>query len=82
MKKYVYWGLQWFLAISIIAGGWYGSTVIYNKGIDEGIKRYHSQCFNIGGFIISKIDRSTVQCRGLGIIPKEEMDRINETPTT
>ena len=44
----------------------------HKNGVLEGIKAYHQQCFEVGGFIISDTGQ-VVACGGQGNIPKEEL---------
>jgi len=47
-------------------------------GITEGIKAYHDQCYNIGGYIIDNVG-NVVACMGQGTIPKEELKNFKST---
>ena len=43
-----------------------------------GMKAYHDQCYNIGGYIIDNVG-NVVACMGQGTIPKEELKNFKST---
>ena len=49
-----------------------------NSGMLEGIKAYHQQCFEVGGYIISDTGE-VVACKGQGVVPKEELKHFKST---
>jgi hypothetical protein len=49
----------------------------YNIGLNEGIDKYHGQCFHIGGIIIDN-DGRAIGCTPLGQISREEMQRYKD----
>ncbi len=49
----------------------------YRAGVAEGIDKYHSQCFNMGGYIIDDTGR-VVQCAPLTIIPRQELPALRD----
>ena len=56
------------------------ATYHYSKeaGMLEGIKAYHSQCFEVGGYIIGDTGE-VVACKGQGVVPKEELKHFKST---
>ena len=63
----------------IILTACYGA---YKHGTDvgmmEGIKAYHEQCFEVGGYIVSP-EGNVVMCQPQGTIPKEELKNFKST---
>ena len=62
---------------------WLGSNYAVYKfaganGATKGIKAYHAQCYNIGGYIIDD-QGHVVVCMGQGQIPKEELPNFKST---
>jgi hypothetical protein len=49
----------------------------YNAGVLEGIKAYHQQCFEVGGYIIGDTGQ-VVACGGQGTIPKDELKNFKD----
>jgi len=50
----------------------------YKNGVLDGIKAYHNQCFEVGGYIIDE-QGQVVACKGQGDIPKEELKNFKST---
>lgn len=50
----------------------------HKNGVLEGIRAYHSQCFEVGGYIIDE-QGQVVACKGQGNIPKEELKNFKST---
>lgn len=50
----------------------------YKNGVLDGIKAYHNQCFEVGGYIIDE-QGQVVTCKGQGHIPKEELKNFKST---
>jgi hypothetical protein len=44
----------------------------------DGIKAYHAQCYEIGGYIIGDTGE-VVACMGQGTVPKEELKHFKST---
>ena len=58
----------------------YAAVFHYSKeyGVLEGVKAYHKQCFEIGGYIISDVGE-VVSCKGQGKVPKDELPNFKST---
>jgi hypothetical protein len=74
---------QQIIAALLVVVGWLGSNYVvyhYSKeaGMLEGIKAYHAQCFEVGGYIISDTGE-VVACKGQGVVPKEELKHFKST---
>lgn len=74
---------QKIIAAVLVALCWLGSNyIVYsyskNAGMLEGIRAYHSQCFEVGGYIIDE-QGQVVACKGQGNIPKEELKNFKST---
>lgn len=56
------------------------ATYYYSKeaGMMDGIKAYHKQCYEVGGYIIDDVG-NVVACMGQGTIPKEELKHFKST---
>lgn len=50
----------------------------HQEGLLEGIKAYHQQCFNVGGYVIDDTGH-VVMCQGQGVVPKEELKNFKST---
>ena len=50
----------------------------HNKGALEGIKAYHQQCYEIGGFVVDDQGK-VVACQGQGTIPQENLKHFKST---
>lgn len=74
--KSVFIGVSIFVAIvaSDVFAYYWGNKV----GVLEGIKAYHQQCFEVGGYIISDTGQ-VVSCWGQGTIPKEELKNFKSS---
>lgn len=58
------------------AGFGSGMWVGRNQGLGVGIRSYHNQCFEIGGFIVDNENGTVVQCSPIGRVPKEELNNF------
>jgi hypothetical protein len=58
----------------------YAAVFHYSKeyGFLDGIKAYHQQCFEVGGYIIGDTGE-VVACKGQGVVPKEELKHFKST---
>ena len=63
----------------VVLAACYGA---YKHGTDvgmmDGIKAYHAQCYEIGGYIIGDTGE-VVACMGQGTVPKEELKHFKST---
>ncbi len=71
------------IAAVLVVACWLGSNYVvyhYSKeaGVLEGIKAYHKQCFEVGGYIVGPTG-DVVMCQGQGTIPKEELKNFKST---
>ena len=48
------------------------------NGVLDGMKAYHNQCFEVGGYIIDE-QGQVVTCKGQGRSPKEELKNFKST---
>lgn len=74
-KKVTLWALAAIAVIAACVGARYQGL---EQGKMEGIKAYHQQCFEVGGYIISDTG-DVVACMGQGTVPKEELKNFKST---
>ena len=74
-KRVFLWTLAAIAVITACVGARYQGL---SQGHLEGIRAYHSQCFEIGGYIIDE-QGQVVVCKGQGNIPKEELKNFKST---
>ena len=74
-KKVALWTLAAIAVIAACVGARYQGL---SQGRLEGIRAYHSQCFEVGGYIIDE-QGQVVACKGQGNIPKEELKNFKST---
>jgi hypothetical protein len=72
--------IAWYIAGALVVlAVCYGA---YKHGTDtgmlDGIKAYHKQCYEVGGYIIDDVG-NVVACMGQGTIPKEELKHFKST---
>ena len=74
--KSAFIGISLFIAIltSDVLAYYWG----HKNGVLDGIKAYHNQCFEAGGYIIDDTGKVVV-CRAQGIVPKEELPNFKST---
>lgn len=76
MKKYVIYGV---LAALCWIGSLYGVYHFTSEySFLEGIKAYHFQCYEVGGYIVGDTGE-VVACMGQGMVPKEELHNFKST---
>lgn len=54
-----------------------GRTVGKEEGVVKGLELYQNYCYNKGGPVIGN-DGTVIACEPLGLIPKEELDRMKQ----
>ena len=67
-----WWYLPAMLLFSFLC--YWGSSYLYNKGVQEGLDKFHNLCYNVGGYVINE-QRQVIVCKPLSTIPKEEYDK-------
>ena len=76
MKEYIIAGVL--TALCFIGSNYVVYHYSKDAGMMEGIRAYHSQCFEVGGYIISDTGE-VVACMGQGTVPKEELKNFKST---
>lgn len=50
----------------------------YYVGRSNGIDKYHKMCFDIGGIVVDKSNKTIVVCQKAGVIQEHELDRLDK----
>lgn len=66
------------LAVVVLLACWGANKKGMDDGMLEGIKAYHKQCYEVGGYIIDDVG-NVVACMGQGTVPKEELKYFKST---
>lgn len=66
------------LAVVVLLACWGANKKGKDDGMLEGIKAYHKQCYEVGGYIIDDVG-NVVACMGQGTVPKEELKNFKST---
>ena len=59
------------LLVAVIVGAFY-------TGQKNGIDKYHKMCFDIGGIVVDKSNKTIVVCQKAGVIQEHELDRLDK----